>query len=253
MNPIHAWLSVSIILSASLAMVLHGPIAQLPHYHDFADTRVWLGVPYAADVLSNAGFGLVGLWALWRLWPMRRHPALAVAWPGYATFFVALALTGLGSGYYHLAPDNARLVWDRLPIALACAGLLAAVLAETHPGSAIRPWLVGLAGFAVASVAWWYHGQLQGQGDLRPYLLIQVLPLVLIPLWQAGAVAPRADRVAFAAALFCYVLAKAAEWFDHPILVATGVFSGHSLKHGLATLAAALLAARLWRRVGGGQ
>lgn len=34
----------------------------------------------------------------------------------YAVVFAGLILTALGSGYYHLAPDNARLVWDRIPI-----------------------------------------------------------------------------------------------------------------------------------------
>ena len=48
----------------------------------------------------------------------------------YLTLFEGVALTALGSGYYHLAPDNARLVWDRLPMTIGFMGLLAAVLAE---------------------------------------------------------------------------------------------------------------------------
>ena len=34
------------------------------------------------------------------------------------------------SSYYHLAPDNARLVWDRLPMTVGFMGLLAAMMLE---------------------------------------------------------------------------------------------------------------------------
>ena len=64
---------------------------------------------------------------------MRADASLNAGRHGYRLFLVGLLLTAFGSGLYHLAPDNARLVWDRLPIALACAGLLAAVRAECLP------------------------------------------------------------------------------------------------------------------------
>jgi len=235
-------------LLLALAMLVHGPIAQLPHYHDFADTRSWLGLPNAADVLSNAGFALVGIWGLIRLWPQRRHPALKEGWPGYAIFLVALVLTAAGSSYYHLMPDNDRLVWDRLPIALACAGLLAAVRAETRPGTDIHTWSLLLSAAALASVGWWHYTDLGGLGDLRPYLLLQGLPLILIPLWQAIHGAPRQDRIVFAVALGLYALAKVSELYDHQIMALLGEFSGHTLKHLLATAAALVLTWRLVRR-----
>jgi len=237
-------------LVAGAAMLLHGPIPQIAHYHDFADGRGLLGVANFADVASNLGFAVVGLWGVLRLAPQRRHPALAAGWAGYRLFFWALVLTALGSGYYHLAPDNARLVWDRLPIALACAGLLAAVHAETGRGEP-RGLTAALAFVAVLSVAYWRATDLLGPGntgDLRPYLLVQFLPLALIPLWQWLGGAPRADRITFAAALALYALAKLAELNDHALLHALGWISGHTLKHLLATAAAAVLTARLVQR-----
>jgi len=114
-------------------------------------------------------------------------------------------LTAAGSGDYHLTPDDARLVWDRLPIALGCAGLLAAVRAGHHADSG-RTVLV-LASAAVASVLWWWVTNSSGQGDLRAYLLIQALPIV-IPVWQAIQGAPRGERLAFVAAIGLYVMAK---------------------------------------------
>jgi hypothetical protein len=221
-----------VLLVAITAMGLHGPITQLADYHHFADQRAWLHIPHAADLLSNIGFALVGLWGLARL---PQHPGR----DGYLLFFIALLLTALGSGWYHLAPDNPRLVWDRLPIALACAGLLSAVWREHLGGSR---WVCPMmACVAVASVAWWRLTDLQGAGDLRPYLLLQMLPLVLIPIvqWQAGA--PRAQRRLFLLAVFCYVMAKACELADHTVFTQLMVLSGHTLKHLLATVAAALI------------
>ncbi|MFZ6842873.1 hypothetical protein [Undibacterium sp. RuTC16W] len=237
----------------SAALLLHGPIAQLPHYHEFADQSVWCGLSHAADVLSNGGFALVALWGMWRLWPVRTHPAIKAGWCAYRLFLVSLFLTAFGSGFYHLAPDNARLLWDRLPIALAFAGLLAAVRAETVVTASIdtvrqRRDVIGFVMFAVISVAWWFFTDRQGAGDLRFYLLLQGLPLILIPLWQTLYGAASADRIAFAAALAVYVLAKLAEIHDHELAHALHAISGHTLKHLLATLAAAILVRRLVMR-----
>src|SRR5262245_36918451 len=49
------------------ACVLLPRLAQDPAYHGFADQRPWLGVPHAADVLSNLAFALVGIDAIARL------------------------------------------------------------------------------------------------------------------------------------------------------------------------------------------
>jgi hypothetical protein len=242
-------LPTAIVLLLAVALIVHGPIAQLPHYHDFADHAAFLGVPHAGDVLSNAGFALVALWGLWRLFPQRAHPALARAWPGYLLFLLALMLTAAGSGYYHLAPDNARLLWDRLPIALACAGLLAAARADNVPRTRCARDALVLAVCAVASVAWWTITDRVGQGDLRPYLLLQGLPLVLIPAWQWIYRAPRREKYAFSAALLLYCAAKLAELADQAIFDTLGFASGHTLKHLLATAAAAIIVGALIRRV----
>jgi hypothetical protein len=243
---VHLPLLVTVVLCALL--LAHGPIPQLENYHQFADRAVMWGVPNGADVFSNLGFALVAAWGLLRLWPMQGVASLDAGRHGYRLFLMALLLTSIGSSFYHLAPDNARLVWDRIPIALACAGLLAAVRAECLAKPSSRAATVGLSMFAIASVAWWAVTERQGAGDLRPYQLLQGLPLVLIPLWQWLYHAPRGDKLAFGCAIALYGAAKCAELGDHALLSALGVISGHALKHLLAAAAAAVLVARLVER-----
>src|SRR6185369_14269589 len=108
---------------------------------------------------------------------------------------------------------------DRLPIALVCAGLIAGVRGDIKGSSSGLDAIV-LALAAVASVAWWAITESNGAGDLRPYLLLQGLALILIPLWQAIHRAPRTDRIAFATAMVLYILAKVAEVLDHEIATA---------------------------------
>jgi hypothetical protein len=249
MNRWFRFAPTAIVLAAIAALLLVGPIHQFADYHHFADRRAWLGIPNAADVLSNAGFAIVGLWGLLRIGPRRDDPAIAAAWPGYRLFLAALVLTAFGSAFYHWAPDDARLILDRIPIALACAGLLAGVQADVKPESATARIAGLLAVLGIASVLWWYAGAAHGPGDLRPYLLLQTLPVVLVPLWQASHRASRADRIAFGAALALYAAAKVAELGDREVLGALHWVSGHTLKHLLATAAAAVIVARLASRV----
>ncbi len=219
-------------------MVAYGPIPQPPRYHDFADQRMFLGVPNAFDVLSNLAFAIVGLWGL-------RAPRGGGRSPGYLLFVAAVLATAVGSSYYHWAPDNARLFWDRVPIALAAAGLLAGAYAETHTMRRPVALTLALSAFGVASVVWWSVTDRMGVGDLRPYLLIQLAPILLIPLWQAIARSAPRDRIFFGIAAVLYVLAKVAELADRQIFEALGVMSGHTLKHLLAAVASAVLVANI--------
>ena len=212
-----------LLLAAIAALALHGPIHQFAHYHDFADQRTLLGIPHACDVLSNLPFLLVGLYGMRQCWRSAPRHGLA----GWWLFSLGLLLTAFGSSWYHLAPDDARLVWDRLPIALASGGLLAAVWGDCRQRDSLLP--AGLLALgAGASVLWW-----QQTADLRPYLLLQGLPLLMLPLWQWINRRPAAERRAMALAIGLYALAKVCELLDHP-LAALLPLSGHTLKHLLA-------------------
>jgi len=229
-----------------IAMVWHGPIPQLAHYHDFADQSHWLCIPHSVDVLSNLGFVLVAAIGFYYVALSSQQMLRANSFSAYCVFIVSLLLTAAGSWFYHLAPDDTRLFWDRLPIALACASLMCAVRAENVPGIAqlrlFTELSVALA-FAVFSVFWW-----KWTSDLRPYLLLQGLSVILIPAWQMIWRAPVSDRIAFGVAMTLYVFAKIAELSDSAIWNLTHVVSGHSIKHLLAASAAAVIVLNLLQR-----
>lgn len=244
---------------AVLALALP-PIAQPPQYHDFADQRACGPLPNCLDTASNALFvlaGLWGLWVLWVLWGLRRPGGPAArrvcgdareAWP-YALFFLAVILVGFASGYYHLAPDNAGLAWDRAAIALALMAWFAAIVGERiGPASGLRllPLLVAAG---LGSVLYWHWSETQGLGDLRPYLFMQLAPILLIPLlvWQYPPRYSGGRDILIVVGL--YLLALLFDLNDRPVFALTdGLVSGHTLKHGLAALAALWVARYLRTR-----
>lgn len=243
------YLPLLIIVLLVIAGAIYGPIPQPAEYHNFADQSIHWGIHHFVDVLSNFGFALVGLWGLLCLTPYRRHEEIINAWPGYWLFLIGLCLTALGSGYYHLDPDNASLIWDRIPIALTCAGLLAGVAADVWKKNTLALAVV-LAILAVVSVLWWYVSETRGVGDLRFYLLFQIAVLILVPLWQFIYERPRDERLYFGAAALFYLVAKITESNDYQIASVLGEITGHTLKHIFATVAAALIVVCLIRRVG---
>jgi hypothetical protein len=225
------------------------PIAQWPAYHDFADRRVWLGVPNFLDVVSNLGFLLVALAGL-RLLLGPRRPVFADARErrAYLAFFTALAFVALASAWYHLAPDNGRLFWDRLGIAVVFMAWVATQIAERvgpRVGAALLPWLV-LAG--ALSVVHWILSEARGAGDLRAYGIVHFLPMLLVP-WLIWRHPPRYTRGREPlGVLALYLAAMAAEHLDKVIYAWGGWVSGHTLKHLFGALAAAVVVRMLARR-----
>lgn len=237
MKQFRYYLSTVMTLSIGVGMGIHGPIAQWKNYHGFADQTLWLGIPHALDVLSNLGFLLVGLLSYPVFFRSNNQPR-SPSFYAYAVFLLCIIATFFGSAYYHWAPDNGRLFWDRLPIALACASLLAAVRTETmmlSRADGIRDLLI-LCVAAVFSVIWWQQTE-----DLRPYLGLQIFTLLLIPIWQTIYPCASKKRWAFALAIVCYVAAKIVETYDAFFLQHLHLISGHSLKHLFAALAAGLI------------
>lgn len=226
-------------------------LPQDPDYHNFADQRRLLGVPHALNVLSNAVFCLVGALGLLEVVRAGRHQFLdpAERWP-YAVLFLGLALTGLGSSYYHLEPNNARLVWDRLPITVAFMGFVAALIAERISLKVGIRLLGPLVALGIASVLYWYEGELRGAGDLRFYLLVQFYPLAAAPIVLLLFPARYTGAGYIWGALARYLLAKVVELpaLDRGIFGLGGLVSGHTLKHLFAVVGGLWLLRMIQRR-----
>jgi hypothetical protein len=221
------------LLLSALALALAPPIPQPQSYHDFADQRGLFGIPNFLNVLSNLPFLLAGIAGLiWRL----RHGTLTAP-HSWCWFFVAFTLVGVGSGYYHWAPSDATLVWDRLPMALAFMSLFSAILNDSlWPGS--ERWLLPLLlMLGAASVIWWDYS-----GDLRLYGWVQFAPLLFIAFLAKFHGFRSISRGSLGAAFIAYILAKVFEALDGQIYaLAQQWVSGHSLKHLVAALSGYVL------------
>jgi hypothetical protein len=244
------WTLVSFVVAGFLLMLLAiEPVSQDPAYHAFADSRAFFGIPNFGDVVSNAGFALVASIAgitLWGAGARRYFVQPADARP-YAVFFVGVALVSLGSAWYHLAPDNHRLLWDRLPMSMAFMAFTAAVISDRIHSGAGNTWglaLLLLAG--IASLAYWAWTESMGRGDLRFYGFVQFFPVIALPLilWLFPKHRYTAGRyLGWLVAWF--VLSKLFEHFDRAVFDALGhTVSGHTLKH-LAAAVAALVVLRM--------
>jgi hypothetical protein len=234
--------------AAIMGTLLAPRIAQPLSYHNFADQRSLAGIPNAADVLSNIGFLLAGAWGL----ALTRKSGQATFLNDrerlpYQVLFAGVTATAFGSAYYHLAPNNQTLVWDRLPMTVGFMGLTAAMLGERISVSFGRKVLPYLIAIGIASVFYWQWTEHHGHGDLRFYGLVQFYPAVLIALlvWLFPARYTRTLDLAGVAGF--YALAKVGEALDRPIYSLLGV-SGHTLKHLLAAAGVAWLARMLYLR-----
>lgn len=218
-------LGVSALLALGSLFWL-GPIPQEARYHAFADARTLLGLRHAVNVLSNLPFLAVGAAGL----ALCLSPRRSGAWTAWAVFFGGVTLVCFGSGYYHAAPTNAALVWDRLPMTVAFMGLFTALVSEHGRASWERYLLLPAVAAGLASVGWWHTTD-----DLRFYVAVQGLPLLAIPLVLLLFPARYRRRAYLLYGLGFYAAAKAAELYDREIYALTAqLVSGHSLKHLLA-------------------
>ncbi len=244
---------VGLLLTIALVFVFIPAIPQDPGYHLFADIRTCFGVSNFGNAASNMAFLFVGGFGLWLCTGGRGARLFAIksdALP-YVVFFAGILLVSAGSFYYHLAPDNDRLYWDRLPMTVAFMAIVAAILADRMTGAAQAKWLLPLliaVGFA--SVTYWAWSEAQGHGDLRFYGMVQFLPLAIVPVLILAC--PNYRNLPTRTLIWViawYVLAKLLEFFDWQIYELFGnLISGHSLKHLAAAVAPFVIVRALYEK-----
>ncbi|MBI4468793.1 MAG: ceramidase domain-containing protein [Acidobacteria bacterium] len=247
----HSILGITVI-AAVLLSAMWQPIPQPSTYHLFADTRSFLGIPNCLNVLSNLPFAIVGVLGLIATFSRKVSHTARFSdpwerWP-YAALFAGVALTSLGSGYYHLTPDNAGLVWDRLPMSIAFMGLLSALLAERVSLSISRWLFAPLLVVGAASVGYWYWTEGHNAGDLRFYLLVQFGSLLLVVLLLVLYPARYRGTGYLAVGLAAYAAAKGFEMADREVFALGQIVSGHTLKHLIAAGGVAFLIGMLRAR-----
>lgn len=238
-------LVAGVLLAMGVAWHFTSPLPQPPAYHRFFDQSTCFGVPHCRDTLSNIPFIIVGLIGAWFVASSRSDPHFVDRREKvpYLCFFIAVVLTGVWSGYYHLAPDNLRLAWDRAGIALAFASWFCAVVSDRASPAWGRRLLLPLLVASVASVVYWIASEMAGQGDLRAYLMVQLTPYLLVPILLVACPARYRGGEVSVAVMVLYALALLCDRFDHAIAEALGFVSGHTLKHLVGALAAAVV---LW-------
>jgi hypothetical protein len=237
------WGLIAVVLALFAVLRFYfGPLPQDPAYHLFADTRALGPIPRAGDVVTNlsilaAGLAGVALWRRVRIGPEERA--------AYGLLVAGMLATAAGSVWYHWAPSDARLVWDRLPMTLVLAALVTLVLADRiQPAFArVAWWPFALLG--AASVLWW-----AGADDLLLYLLVRVgagVAVVCLLLLRRG----RHTRAGWlVAAIALDVVMTIFERLDYEIFDATHtLISGHSVKHLLAGALLGCILSWLVRRV----
>lgn len=233
------WLLVgaAVALYGLLRLAL-GPLPQDPAYHELADAQTRLGgIPHTGDVMTNLGILAAGVLGL------ALRPRMTIGPEERNAVNVLIASTILiafGSAYYHWAPANATLVWDRLPIAVVLMSLLALVMADrVHPLYA-REGLWPFAALGIASVVLWGISEAMGRGDLLLYLVVRIGATVAIVALLVLRKPRHTGTMWLLAAVVCEAAIALPERFDHEIFhLAGGKASGHNLKHVMAGVALA--------------
>jgi len=233
-------LLISIAVISVVTVMNLQSISQDLAYHKFADDRYFLGTPNFLNVFSNIPFVLVGIMGIFYL-IRKREGSSHWSW---LTLFIGVALVSIGSGYYHLNPNNETLLWDRLPMTIGFMGLFTAVLSEYVNPKIERYFLVPAILTGFMSILTW-----QLTDDLRFYLLIQFIPILLIPIILLLFKSSYTHARYIIYSVIIYLLAKLFELYDREIFsLLEEQFSGHSLKHIFASLGVLILYLMLKRR-----
>lgn len=213
-----------------VGMLLMPPINQDVTYHNFSDTNAILRVSNFWNVVSNLPFLAIGFWGLLRLKTMSKTNLQ------YNLFFIGVILIALGSSFYHLNPNNASLVWDRLPMTIVFMSLVSIIISECISDELGRRLLIPLLFIGVLSVMYWVV-----YDDLRVYSLVQFYPMLGIPIVLCFFKSKYTMTYAYWLLLLAYIVAKVCEYYDREIFELLTVISGHSLKHMVSSIGLIIL------------
>ncbi len=235
-------------LIAFIGILFHEPIPQDITYHLFIDTREVWSIPNFWNVVTNIPFAIVGILGLYKLRVPAKLKMVNDTMLAYVLLFFGTFLISFGSSYYHLAPDNQTLVWDRLPMSVAFMALFSIIISEFISVRSGKALLLPLILAGLLSIVYWHFSELRGEGDLRFYVLVQFYPMFAIPIILFCFHSQCSHIQAYWWLLLAYVVAKLFEHFDVEVYDLLGFISGHSLKHLTAAAGLYLLLVFYQRR-----
>ena len=234
-------LLVGISLIAIIAVMFIPPIPQDLKYHAFTDDRNISSIPNFWNVLSNLPFILIGIIGMLFSRSSRPGFRLKELSINCFVFFLGIFLTGIGSAYYHLNPNNATLIWDRLPMTISFMAFFSIVIGDHIDIRSAKKILLALLIIGFIAVEYWVMTENKGHGDLRFYALVQFLPVILIPTILLFYRSTYNLKLFFWIIILLYVLAKLFEAYDQEVFHSLKFISGHSIKHLFAALTPTLL------------
>ncbi|ESW31685.1 hypothetical protein PHAVU_002G259100 [Phaseolus vulgaris] len=233
------------LVSFLLLILLSPCIPQPQQYHNFADNRNFFGISNALNVLSNFPFMVIGLIGL-VLCNRRNYFNISLQgelW-GWRCFYAGVTSVAFGSSYYHLHPDDARLLWDRIPMTVAFASLMAILIIERIDVRKGTYAIVALIMMGIISNLYWRFF-----GDIRLYVLAQSSSCIAIPLMATFLPPMYTHSTYWLWASGFYLLAMLQEGADRVIYVSTfHIVSGHTLKHLSAAMVPVILTLMLAKR-----
>ena len=220
----------SMVLALVVGLAAWGPIPLAHEAHLYADARPWLVVPNAFNVLVNVPLFVAGAWG-WHatgaaMWPTR----LRASWRGFHALVMLLALAAAA---YHAAPSNTLFACAHAILAGVVSMLTCALLAERVDPRFASTATLGCvcAGATAMGLALLWGERAAGAIDMRPVLLMEMLPLLLIPAGVLNLPGAQTRPTDWMVMLSSYGVAKVFELADGPIFPASGWISGHSLMH----------------------
>lgn len=240
----HRFVGGALLLWAFL-MLATPRIPHSPAHHLFADMRNFLGVPNTLNVLTCYPFLLVGVPGLVLcLSGTCFGISLKGEQLGWALFYGGIAAAAFGSAYYHLKPDDDRVVWDKLPVMLAIVSLISNLVIERVDEQAGITCLFSLLTLVVVSIAC-----VRFFNDLRLCMMFNFVPCIVIPA-LVFLFPPKYthSRFWFLAAGF-YLLSRIEAFADKKAYAVNRYFiSGHSLEHLCLAMVTLILSIMLWLR-----
>ena len=210
----------SIAIIAIAGIFILSPIEQNKEYHNFCDSNTIFNIPNFWNVVSNIPFLIIGFVGLYKT------STLSETRIQYVMFFLGISLVSLGSGYYHLNPNNDTLVWDRLPMTIAFMSLFSIIISEFVDLKIGLKILFPALLIGLLSVVYWIVFN-----DLKIYLLVQFYPILAILIILIFYKSKYNLTIGYWMLLFAYIIAKFFEHFDYQTQSVLKILSGHTLKH----------------------